>query len=142
MSDEQNIISTLINQHRTLQKELEAVSNDLKETKPDPVEIDKLLKQFTVDLTEHLKLENEVFYPELLKEMKTKGQDISKTEQFIAEMKEIEKAVLAFLGKYKDADSIAQQLDQFRSELINITETLNLRVESEESGVYSYWGLF
>lgn len=142
MPDEQNIIPTLISQHRTLQKGLGAVANALKEARPDLKEIDRLLKQFTVDLTEHLKLENEVFYVQLLAKMKEKGQDTTKTEQFVAEMKDIEKAVLTFLDKYKDTDSISKQLDQFRSESISVTETLVLRVESEESGVYAYWGLF
>ncbi len=100
------------------------------------------LEQFKKDLVEHLTLENETFYPELLKDMQAKGQDTAKTEQFVAEMKDIEKVVVAFLEKYKDEQSIKEKIDEFKKEFPNIGKTLNLRIESEEVGVYSYWGLF
>lgn len=142
MTEEKNIVSTLIEQHRGLQKDLGAVADALNSEKPDSVEIDKLLKQFTQDVTAHLELENNVFYVQLLEKMKAKNQDTAKTEQFIAEMKDIEKVVLAFLEKYKDTESIAEKLEEFKPEFATIVSTLNLRVESEESGVFAYWGLF
>ena len=142
MTDEKNLVSTLIAQHRDLQKDLGLVIDELKNDSPDSNEIDKLLKQFTTDLNVHLELENNSFYVELLQKMKEKGQDTAKTEQFIAEMGEIGKAVMAFLGKYGDASSVESQITDFRTELSDIINTLNLRIESEEAGVYAYWGLF
>lgn len=142
MSEEKNIVSTMVEQHRGLQKDLGGVVDALNSEKPDSVEIDKLLKQFIKDVTAHLELENNVFYVQLLEKMKAKGQDTAKTEQFIAEMKDIEKVVLAFLGKYKDAESIENKMGEFKPEFAGIVNTLNLRIESEESGVFAYWGLF
>lgn len=142
MLDKKNIVSTMISQHRTLQKEVGAVSAILDSGEINTKKISDGLEQFKKDLVEHLELENNVFYAELLTEMKKKGQDTSKTEQFIAEMKDIEKVVIAFLEKYKDAQSISNSIEEFKKEFSGIGETLTLRIESEEAGVYSYWGLF
>jgi len=101
-----------------------------------------LLKQFSVDLTEHLKLEDDTFYPELLKGMKEKGTDTTKTEQFIDEMKEIGKSVGVFLDKYLVLENVKNNEDVFVKDLDSLISTLALRIESEEAGVYSYWGLF
>jgi regulator of sigma D len=74
--------------------------------------------------------------------MKQAKQDTAKTETFIAEMKDIEKVVYAFLEKFSTADSINNNFLEFKSEFNGIKEALTLRIEAEESGVYSYWGLF
>ena len=140
--DKKNIISTMIEQHRTLQKEVGAVIELLQGEKIEAEKIAQGLEQFKKDLVEHLELENETFYPELLKEMKVKGQDTTKTEQFVAEMKDIEKVVVAFLEKYKNSMSVEEKINEFKEELPKIGDTLVLRIESEEAGVYSYWGLF
>jgi regulator of sigma D len=142
MTETKNIVSIMIEQHRGLQKELGSVADLLESEKPDSVEIDKSLKQFAKDLAVHLELENNVFYVRLLEKMKAKNQDTAKTEQFIVEMKDIGKAVMAFLEKYKDAESIAEKMEELKPEVRGIVAALNLRVESEESGVYAYWGLF
>ncbi len=140
--DKQNIVSTMIKQHRVLQKEVGLVMEIIREDKIDAEKIIQGLKQFKKDLAEHLELENEVFYAELLKEMKAKGQDTEKTEMFIDEMNDIEKVVVAFLEKYKDGKSIKEKIAEFKKEFPGIVDTLNLRIESEEAGVYAYWGLF
>jgi len=137
--DTTNIVETMIGQHRLLQKDLGLVAEELKNDEPDSSKIDKLLKTFAKDLGEHLKLENDTFYVELLKKMKEKGQDTTKTEEFIDQMKAIGDAVMAFLGKYSDGSSITDNMTDFRSEFVSIVETLNMRVEAEESGVYLYW---
>lgn len=136
------IITIMIAQHRTLQKEVSAVVEILKSEKIDVQKIMAGLEQFKKDLVEHLELENNTFYPELLRDMKQRGQDTIKTEQFIVEMKDIEKVVVAFLEKYKDVSSLKEKMDEFKKEFPEIGETLALRIESEEEGVYSYWGLF
>lgn len=136
------IITTMVGQHRTLQKELGTIAEILEDNKIDVAKIVQGLEQFKKDLVEHLELENGTFYPELLEEMKAKEQDTTKTEQFIAEMKDIEKVVVAFLEKYKGNQSVKEKIDDFKKEFPDIVETLNLRIESEEAGVYAYWGLF
>lgn len=142
MTDTNNIVSNLIAQHRGLQADLGGVAEVIQAEQPSSEKIHGLLQKFTTDLTAHLALENDVFYVQLLEQMKAKHQDTSKTEQFIAEMDTIGIAVKAFLGKYSTAPAIEVAISKFKAEFSDIVNTLNLRIESEESGVYAYWGLF
>ena len=137
-----NLVSIMIKQHRGLQEDLGLVAKDLEEKELDAKDVSRLLGKFTKDLTEHLELENNTFYVQLLEKMKEKGQDTAKTEQFVGQMKDIEKVVVAFLEKYGSAKSIEEKVEEFKAEFKNIVDTLVLRIESEESGVYAYWGLF
>jgi regulator of sigma D len=139
---EKNIVLTLISQHRVLQKELGGVAEELKMENPSGNKIKKLLDIFAKDLMAHLELENNTFYKELLKKMKEKGQDTTKTEQFIGEMDEIGEKVLKFLENYKEEAVIEKEIKEFQSNFEGIVDILVLRIESEEAGVYSYWGLF
>ena len=142
MTDQKNIVSIMIKQHRGLQADLGEVAEVVQAGQPSGEKIHELLQKFTTDLTAHLSLENGTFYVQLLEKMKAKHQDTSKTEQFIAEMDAIGTAVKAFLSAYNTANSIADGINEFKGALSDIVDTLNLRIESEESGVYAYWGLF
>lgn len=142
MQELENIVEEMISQHRTLQKDLGGALDLVKNEEPDFVQIDADLKKFIKDLEEHLKLENDIFYPSLLKKMKEKDVDTSKTEDFINQMKEIGTVVMIFLGKYKSNIEIENQFADFKNDLSTIVSALNLRIESEESGVYGYWGLY
>ena len=134
-----NIVSTLIEQHKVLKQEITMVLDIASQGNPDFEKIIQGLEKFKQDLVEHLDLENNVFYVQLLKKMKANSQNTDQTEQFIAEMKNIEKIVLAFLEKF-DQLTIKEKIDEFRKELAEIIDALVLRIESEESGVYMYWG--
>lgn len=140
---EKTIITTLIGQHRTLQKDLDSISNLLDTSSAiDFIKITKLLQKFEEDLIWHLGLENGTYYLRLVKTMKARKQDVDKTETFIAEVKSIENAVFAFWGKYRSIKSIEENIEEFKKEFYNVSEDLNLRIRSEESVVYGYWGLF
>ena len=134
--EKKEIVSTMISQHRVLQGEVASI---LDKEKKDSEEISQELEKFKNDLTEHLKLENEVFYVELLKDMKSQGFNTTKTEEFIAEMESIGRAVSVFLEKYKNASSIQGKIQEFKKELEEIGGVLTLRIESEEAGVFTYW---
>ncbi|XOU94985.1 MAG: hemerythrin domain-containing protein [Candidatus Kerfeldbacteria bacterium] len=137
-----NLITTLVAQHRELQNNLKCVADQLKIELPEISKINECLEEFSVNLTEHLKLENDTFYVNLLKVMKEKGQDTTKTEKFIAEMNDIAIVVMEFLNKFKGEEKIKAQIDSLKNELPAIIDTLGLRIETEEAGVYAYWGLF
>ena len=141
MEDKRNLITILISQHRALQEDLKAAAGEINGGKAADKILADLMK-FKADLVKHLELENGVFYVELLAEMKKKGQDITKTEQFIDEMKAIGDTVMKFLESYDSEAKISQGMENFQTELPQIIDALNLRIESEESGVYAYWGLF
>ncbi len=142
MNELENIVPRLTEQHRLLQKDLGMAAAMAEMEKPSSEEIEKWLRQFTADLGEHLHLENAIFYVELLKKMKEAGVDTADTEAFIADMKNIGNKVEAFMKKYEEAESINVSLGEFKSELFPIINTLNVRIESEESGVYLYWNLY
>ena len=141
--EEKNIIVTLVEQHNGLRKHVRDIL-DLSSAEQtfDTLKIDGEVKQFAKDLVEHLKLENEVFYVELLRRMEAKKQDTTKTRQFIDEMKGIEKVIYAFLGEFKDENAIKSAPIDFKINFIKVGEVLTLRMDVEEAGVYSYWGLF
>lgn len=140
--EQKTLITRMIQQHRNLQKEIELVVELVAKETVDTVKVVETLTQFGIDLAEHLTLENEKFYPELLEGMKAKGQNTTKTKMFIAEMTNIEKVVTEFLTGYRDEKSVSEKLENLKTELSEIVEALVLRIESEEAGVYSYWGLF
>ena len=111
----ENLVTTMIQQHRGLQADVGAIValyNGNDDVKAEAI-FDGVNK-FKTDLVEHLKLENESFYVELLEKMKQAKQDTAKTETFIAEMKDIEKVVYAFLEKFSTADSINNNFSNFR----------------------------
>jgi len=116
-----NIISTMIVQHRQLQKQITQAIELSKQDKSKAQEILTILQQFKKNLIEHLKLENETFYVQLLQKMK-----------------DIEKTVAGFLGKYNNTEAISNSFAEFAQQVAQVAQALTLRIESEESGVYSY----
>jgi regulator of sigma D len=131
MINPQELISTLKSQHRTLQADLALV---LKDVSPLP----DLIK-FKNDLLEHLKLENEVFYPDYIDKKTKRGEDVVKTKEFIRQMDDIGKVVMGFLDKYNTSEMINASASDFNKELPNIISTLNLRIETEEEGVFDLY---
>jgi len=135
----ENLISTMLEQHRELQKNIGlALSFSLKSGN-NAAEIFQALAVFKNNLDAHLRLENDIFYVDLLKKMKEKKLDTSKTELFIQEMVKIYGVIVSFLNDYASADVIKNRIGEFRKILPDIIDALNLRIESEESGVYNYW---
>jgi hypothetical protein len=139
MTDTTNLVATLISQHRILQDNLGQVNIQLTQVSPSGGKIDEFLKIFASNLKGHLALENSVFYVELIKKMEDKGEDTTKTKEFIAEMDKIGEVVMAFLGKFHNSEIIEKQIDEFKESFTTTVETLNMRIETEESGVYLYW---
>ena len=139
----ESIVSILKQQHAELFSNLNNISSALGvSSNVDMDKIFKILDMFKTNLIEHLKLENEVFYVQLLEKMRQKELDTRKTEEFIAEMKNIEREVLVFFEEYKDIDSARNDLGAFKNKFEELKEALRLRIESEEMGVFSYWELF
>ncbi|GBE17038.1 hypothetical protein BMS3Abin15_00872 [bacterium BMS3Abin15] len=138
--EKKELISTLINQRNNLREELGFIYNQVtKNNSYSAEEILKRLGKFSQDLTEHVDLENEVLYVELLKNMKVKGEDTAMTEGFIGEMKNIEAEIKVFLEIYKDVASIEYNSSEFEHEFSKVRRTLVLRIDMEESGIFKYW---
>jgi len=140
MINPEELISTLKTQHRTLQADLAQALNDATSgTGGKGATIVSALAKFKTDLLEHLKLENGEFYPDYLEKKIKRGEDVTGTKEFIRQMDDIGKAVMGFLDKYNTAESIDVSLPTFQEELPGIIRTLNVRIETEEEGVYGIY---
>ena len=140
MTDSQELITKLKNQHSNLQKDLSLIVADLKSgmgEKDDTVVL-KLTK-FKNDLIEHLKIENKEFYPDYLDKKIKRGEEITSAKEFIKQMDTIEKVVIEFLDKYATPESISANTSNFSSELSVIINALNARVETEEEGLFGLY---
>lgn len=133
-----NILEKVLEQHRSLKNILLLTEKQL-DSSSNSQRILDLLNKFVDELKAHLKLENSVFYPELLKRMVAKGLNTKKTEKFIAEMKDIEKVLYVFFDKNKSVKNIQKDFELFKKKFLSIKEDIFLRVDSEEDGVFLYY---
>ena len=137
MIDKKQLVETMKGQHRKLQSDLTEAKNNVSSELFEKV--DELLKQFRVDLKTHLDLENGTFYPDYFKIAEQKGYNLEKIKSFIAEMMEIGVKVNNFLDRYSNIQSIQVDKNIFIQDLDLITKTLNLRIETEEEGIYDIY---
>lgn len=137
-----NLIETLIGQHRNLQEQLASILELSPEDEKSVEIVKSTLEIFSTDLEKHLELEKDVFYPELLKRMEAKGGDVSAMREFINQMDEIGVTVRAFAEGYKNLSLEGGQFETFKKELKMVIAMQNLRIETEETGVYGYWKLY
>ena len=143
MKSEKNIVATMIKQHRLLQQDLEKTIEVADSAQKDGAHmIYVLLQKFKTDLNEHLELENNFFYKQLVGKMEKKNVDTTKIKEFISDMDDIGKAVYAFLDKYDDESVIGNNIKEFRKDVSEITQVLLVRIETEEAGVYLYWEMY
>lgn len=135
----EDIIATLKQQHLEMKGILAGIKDKLHTEAPESSDILKRLLNFKKSLDKHLKLENNTFYPELLKIMKERNLEVSNTELFIGEMKTLEMEIIDFLKKYDDPKKIDNNLARFKPEFDFIISSLMIRITSEEDGVFMYW---
>jgi len=136
----QELISTLKSQHLTLQADLSsALEKAGLGVKDNGEDIVSDLTKFKNDLLGHLKLEKETFYPDYLDKKIKRGEEIESTKRFINEMEEIAKTVMSFLGKYSSSEIIGESTAKFSEDLSGIIRVLNMRIESEEDGVFNIY---
>ena len=137
---EKKLIQTLLEQNKELIRIVSAISNETSDKNNiNTQKITSDLEEFAHKLEEHVTLENDKFYVILIRNMQKAGMDVSGIETFIAEMKGIADRIIDFLTKYKTSDSISEDLDKFNTDLNAMIKILEMRIESEEEGVYLYW---
>lgn len=134
MMKPQELISVLKSQHTVLKSGLEAAYG-----KTDTNDIILTLKKFKIDLVNHMKLENNEFYPDYMDKKIKRGESVEITKEIIIQMNEIAKALFLFLDKYGTAQSIDKDRLSFRNELLDITGVLRIRVDTEEEGIYGVY---
>lgn len=134
-----NIIEILLSQHKILIKKMADLKEEAEKPQFSSDVLNRLLADFKNILIEHINLENNVFYPELFKQMKNRGMDIVNAMEFVNKMKVIGNKVYKFLEKYAEASAIANNSANFKIDLNDIISILLIRIESEEDGIYLYW---
>lgn len=144
MSETKNdpeVISTLLFQHHQLRRELASTREENNKPVTDFTAVVNFLNEFKKTLIGHLALEDNVFYPQILKKLKEKGSNTEKTEEFIAAMKGLADTTMAFLDKYQEPSSVENNFEQFKTDFEDMAGAILIRVTSEEDGVYLYWDL-
>jgi hypothetical protein len=137
--DHKKLIATMLAQHAGLQEQLGVIVDLLKAEKIDYEAISAGLHAFGKDLDAHLRLEDNAFYPELLKDMEENGEETEFTKEFIAAMMDIEKLVIAFLEAYNTPEKIEKNRTAFEKDFYEKLDALAMRIESEEQGIYRHW---
>ena len=100
------------------------------------------LRELSCALTEHLRAEDDCFYPCFLKVMRRKKMlDVRKLSIFIEQMKIVSEDAIVFFKKYSSPEIIIKKRVEFKKELIAIHKTLKERMEEEEKTVFAYWDL-
>ncbi|MCF6276593.1 MAG: hemerythrin domain-containing protein [Candidatus Magasanikbacteria bacterium] len=133
-----DIVKVLTFQHDELRDELKKIS---KKKDTEIQKIHKSLEVFTEKLEKHLKLENEYFYPRLLRKMDKVGVDSKKTKDFISKIKYIEKTVYSFLQEFETSKDIKGDFSGFKKDFKSMKQGLTLRIDAEEESIYMYWKL-
>ncbi len=128
-----NLIQTLINEHRELVKEFTKIAKTAQNKKY------KTLKQYLKAFKVNLEIHNYSEKIQLYTYLKNYYKDME-DEDFIDEMsrsaEEIYKDVFSFLKKYETVEFNDQYLGLFKSELNAIGKILQSRIEIEESELY------
>jgi len=136
----QDLIATLKSQHKLLQSDLASTLEEASNQNwINSEKISELLTKFKTDLLEHLKLEDEEFYPNYLSKKNNLKADITSEDAFYKQMDDIAKAVTSFLDKYSTPEIIRNSSTDFKQELSGIIQTLNLRIETEEDGIFEIY---
>jgi hypothetical protein len=132
----ESLIDKLISQHDSLKKLLGKIKNETVKDSSDFTYIFGSLKKFKKDLLEHIDLENNDFYAQLLERYKDKESDFEYIKKFQGEMDELADEIYEFIEKYTYKQKIERVFEEFKKELDFIISSLQIRVSSEEEGVF------
>jgi len=136
----QDLIAKLKAQHFTLIEDLTSALGYL--TSQEGVEssvILEILQKFKSDLIEHLQLENNSFYLDYFNKKSLMNADIDNEQEFHEKMNDIGTEVMNFLDKYSTPEAMDDNPSEFKSELSGIIDTLKLRIETEEEGIFDVY---
>lgn len=132
----EKLIDDLISQHDSLKKVLGKVKNETIKDLPDFSFIFSSLKKFKKDLAEHIDFENNEFYEQLFKKYKDKESELEYIKKFYSEMEELADEIYDFIDKYTYKKKIEKKFEDFKKELNFIISSLQIRISSEEQGVF------
>lgn len=138
MTTHKQLLERLLSQHNELRSILIDVSEEVEKDVLNPEWLLSELVLFRAGLDEHLKLEDDVFYPEVFKVLREQGNDTANTEKFVNEMKALGIVVYGYLDKYNSKEAIVKNSQEFKEDIQDMAAKILLRVSVEEQGVYLY----
>lgn len=130
------IKKSLTEQHIAIQNDMEKISEMINSGgKINTDAVYDLLVKLNKDLNEHLQLENQQFYPEIIKQ-NINDEKIEKLKEFFRNMTIMEKVIDRFLKKYSVGEKIRASLPEFKKEFKEIKDVLGLRIDLEETKIF------
>ena len=130
------IISNLISQHGFLKKSLGKIKNESVKDSPDFTFIFGRLKKFKKNITEHVEFENRELYNKLFEKYRDNEKDLESIKKFQVEMDVLAGEVREFIDKFTYKQKIEKRFEEFKNELDFIISSLQIRITSEEEGVF------
>lgn len=138
LEDREKLLAELLGQHNGLRKDLADIVLLATNVKSNSSAISDSLSKFQEDIKNHLDLEDNTFYPAVLDFFAEKGLNPKNIQEFIDSMKAIAVVVIGFFEKYSDKERIEVSADKFAGDFEIIKEKIEMRMSSEEEGVYLY----
>ncbi|MCK5588803.1 MAG: hypothetical protein KAI16_00645 [Candidatus Pacebacteria bacterium] len=132
-----SLVIKLKKQHRDIEKKIADISLELKKDEWDYENISKLLFSLKNDIAEHLKLENEEFYPNFIKILVNSGGSAGGVEGFMKQMDFVLSRINTFFIFFDTEEKIkCSDKDIFKFEFSRIMSELETRLNVEEYFVY------
>ncbi len=133
---EEGLIKTLKQQHRDIGGVLEKMEIEINSSYFDFESFRKRCEKFSEMFFIHLKLEDDVFYPKLLKLFEDTN-EYSEIEVFIGQMHKIVQKVHSFLDHYLMINKKQNQdVQLLKNEFETVKTNLEIRINVEELFVY------
>ena len=129
-----------------LEKEHVMIGQSFKKLEPiikngsvnDPADALEIIEQLKSILVNHLKDEDNLFYPDMRKKAVELKQDalLPALDAFIESMRNISKKVFDFFSRYQNENTILEDEKGFINGVIEIRDALIKRIDSEEKTLY------
>ena len=131
------LVNQLKEQHRKIESYLKEIDIELEKSDSDIEMIFKSITNFQAVFSEHLELENNQFYKELLDALIKEDEDIHDIKDFINQMDFIVTRVHSFLDFYDSVEKIEKSEKLiFQTEFVKMRTDLEIRINVEELFVY------
>ena len=136
-SYDNKLIKNLKQDHKELLNIFQKIVKDAKKGNIDRILED--LDDFKFEFKTHIQLEEQYFYPYVLKKHKNNSNIASMLKKKEEEMQEITKTLFIFFDKYENKDYLKNNLDKFKQELTILGNALKERIHFEENNMYTLY---
>jgi|GEM_PF-5579032 len=133
------LIGELLVQHEQLVTALKQIEDISEAEDPSYASILDRLHSFSKLFIGHIYTENKGLYPKIFENCGNDKGCIASTRRVLEEMKSVQDAIVAFLNKYKSAESLSKGLRTFNSDLKTVIRILRTRIQFEEEVVFKYF---